>query len=71
MGLAGELPQQGVAAVDQGYPARHRHLSRLVKGQHELGQCPGGLNPRWSATYHDDVDRAGLDGLRILYRGTK
>jgi hypothetical protein len=69
--LAGELPQQGVASVDQGYPARHRHLSRFMKRQHELGQCPGGLNTRWSATYHDDVDRAGLAGLRILYRGTK
>ena len=69
--LVGELPQQGVAAVDQGYPARHRHLSRLMKRQHELGQCPGGLNPGRSATHDDDVDRAGLAGLRILYRGAK
>jgi hypothetical protein len=69
--LVGELPQQGVAAVDEGYLARHCQPSRLMKRQHKLGQRAGGLHPGRPAPHDDDVDRTGLAGRRIVYRGKK
>ena len=60
VGLVGELPQQGVAAVDERYPARLRQPSRLMKRNHELGQSSGGLNAGRPTPHHDDVDRTGL-----------
>ena len=44
--LLGELPQQGVAAVDQRYLARHCQLSRLMKRQHRARPTPRWSRPR-------------------------
>ena len=60
MGLARELREERVPAVDQGDLAWLGKTSCLVQRQHQLGQCTGGLDAGRPTPDHDDVEQTRL-----------
>jgi hypothetical protein len=71
VGLARELSEERVPAVDEGDLARLGKTTCLVQRQHQLGQRTGRLDAGGAASHHDDVELTRLHRGPVGHGGLK